>query len=59
MVHALALLVMRHRKTMDDITDKYKEDVIAELEKFVEQGRMSQADLDKILGQKTKKSKSE
>ena len=59
MVHALALLVMKGRKTLDDITDKYKEDVIAELEKFVEQGRMSQADLDKILGKKTKKSKSE
>lgn len=59
MVHALALLVMRDRKTMDDITDKYKDDVIKELEKIVAQGRMTQKKLDEILGKKTKKSKSE
>ena len=59
MVHALALLVMRHRKTMDDIADRYKDDVIAELEQFVTQGRMTQKELDEILGKKTKKSKVE
>ena len=67
MVYALALLLIRGRKTFDEIPDKdfngssLREQVTVQLEAFVASGRITQDECDKILGRvkKTKAKKTE